>query len=421
MQASPDTGGAPAKLAVDGLYKIYGPRPRAALDALLAAGPASGRLGPHTVALRGVSFTVAPGEIFVVMGLSGSGKSTLVRCVNRLIEPTAGTVTIDGQDVTAMAAGPLREVRRRKVGMVFQHFALLPHRTVRDNVAFGLELRGEPARSRLDQADAALELVGLGQWGRSYPEQLSGGMRQRVGLARALATDPDILLMDEPFSALDPLIRRRMQDELLDLQDRLNKTILFITHDLDEALRLGNRVAMMRAGEMVQVAGPEDILLHPADDYVAAFVRHVDRSRVLRARDVMIPARALLRLAHAPRVALREMEQQGLSSAFVLGPLGRFRGMVSADDIVAAAQRGDPDLGSILRPDGPVVTPDQSLRSLIPLAAATGHPLPVVDSAGGLLGIVARVALLRALVDDGEPEQASHRPALAPEPLVPAP
>jgi len=388
------------KLAVEGLYKIFGPHPRAVL-ANLPAGGSDSQPAHHTVAVRNASFSVQSGETFVVMGLSGSGKSTLVRCVNRLIRPTAGAVRIDGEDVTTMDRERLMYVRRHKVAMVFQGFALLPHRTVLDNVAYGLELRGVRRAERHAKAQEVLETVGLGEWGLHYPDECSGGMQQRVGLARALATDPEILLMDEPFSALDPLIRRRMQDELIDLQERLQKTILFVTHDLDEALRLGSRIAIMKAGRIVQIGTPEDILLHPADDYVAAFTQHVDRSKVLRARDVMFLPTPLLRTNHGPQLALHEMERHGLSSRFVVGPNRRLAGLVTAEDALAATQRGDHDLAGILTQDIAKAGPDDPLRSLIGMAVQTRYPIAVVGGAGELLGIVVRVAILRALAEDG--------------------
>lgn len=420
------------KLEVAGLYKIFGPRPLAVLADLRPTGRVMPRYTPaasldpasvaetgaaaqaktgdgssggqkephhgkHTVAVRDVSFAVAPGEIFVVMGLSGSGKSTLVRCINRLIEPTAGAVRVDGEDVVTMDRERLLHIRRHKIAMVFQGFGLFPHRTVLDNVGYGLELRGVGRSERNAKAQQMIETVGLAEWGGHYPDELSGGMQQRVGLARALTTDPEILLMDEPFSALDPLIRRRMQDELLNLQERLQKTIVFITHDLDEALRLGNRIAIMKAGQIVQIGTPDEILLHPADDYVAAFVQHVDRSKVLRARDVMADPIPLLRLGHSPSVALREMQRAGLSSAFVQGPGQRLAGLITVEGAIEAAKRPAQDLRDAVVTDVATIAPDQSLRDLIPAAVAARYPLAVVDEAGRLLGIVPRVAILKAL------------------------
>ncbi len=297
-----------AKLEVDSLYKVFG-QAAATTTALKLARDGVGkdkirRRCGATVALADVSFAVEAGSTFVVMGLSGSGKSTLLRCLNRLIEPTAGTVLLDGVDLGSLTLRELRERRRHQLGMVFQHFGLMPHRRVIDNVAYGLAVQGLRRAERRERATTWLEVVGLDGYGNAYPAELSGGMQQRVGLARALATDPDALLMDEPFGALDPLIRREMQDELLRLQRRLHKTIVFITHDLDEALRLGDRIAILRDGRMVQIGNPADIVLRPADDYVRAFVRDVPRGRVLTAASVMIDLPEDATLEELPRTAI---------------------------------------------------------------------------------------------------------------------
>ncbi|MDQ0786030.1 glycine betaine/L-proline ABC transporter ATP-binding protein [Streptomyces sp. B3I8] len=277
-----------SRLQAERLYKVFGRRPDDAMERIhKGADREELREDGVTAAVIDASFVVAPGEIFVVMGLSGSGKSTLLRMLNGLLEPTSGRVLFDGRDLTALDDRELREVRARKISMVFQHFALFPHRSVRENAAYGLEVQGVPRAERERRADEALALCGLAGWESSWPDELSGGMQQRVGLARALATDADLLLMDESFSALDPLIRRDMQDQLLELQKTLKKTIVFITHDLNEAMRLGDRIAVMRDGRIVQTGTAEDILLRPADDYVASFTKDVDRSRVLTAESVM--------------------------------------------------------------------------------------------------------------------------------------
>jgi glycine betaine/proline transport system ATP-binding protein len=277
-----------SRLEAEHLYKVFGRRPQEAVRRLRdGADREQLRADGTTAAVIDASFTVDPGQIFVVMGLSGSGKSTLLRMLNGLLEPTAGHVRFDGQDLTALSGRELRRVRSTKISMVFQHFALFPHRSVRDNAAYGLEVQGVPRAERERRADEALALCGLAGWEKSWPDELSGGMQQRVGLARALATDADLLLMDESFSALDPLIRRDMQDQLLELQKTLKKTIVFITHDLNEAMRLGDRIAVMRDGRIVQTGTAEDILVRPADDYVASFTQDVDRSRVLTAGAVM--------------------------------------------------------------------------------------------------------------------------------------
>lgn len=277
------------RIKVDNLVKIFGGSPEEALELRksgLRRDDVQARTG-QVLAVDGVSFDVPEGSFFVVMGLSGSGKSTLIRCLNRLIEPTAGQVLIDGEDVTSLDDEALRALRRNKIGMVFQHFALLPHKTVRENVEFGLKIRGVGSEERRAAADEALDVVGLARWGDYKPGALSGGMKQRVGLARALASQTDILLMDEPFSALDPLIRRDMQDEMLELQRRFRKTVVFITHDLHEALHLGDRIAIMKEGRFVQTSTPEDIVRAPEDPYVAAFTQDVDRGRVVTAATLM--------------------------------------------------------------------------------------------------------------------------------------
>ncbi|MGW1890872.1 quaternary amine ABC transporter ATP-binding protein [Streptomyces sp. NPDC002004] len=278
-----------SRLQAEHLFKVFGRRPDDAVAKLRAGADREElRADGTTAAVIDASFSVDPGQIFVVMGLSGSGKSTLLRMLNGLLEPTAGHVRFDGQDLTELSPRDLRKVRSHKISMVFQHFALFPHRSVLENAAYGLEVQGVPRARREQRATEALGLVGLGGWEKSWPDELSGGMQQRVGLARALATDADLLLMDESFSALDPLIRRDMQDQLLELQKTLKKTIVFITHDLNEAMRLGDRIAVMRDGRIVQIGSAEDILVRPANDYVASFIQDVDRSRVLTASSVMI-------------------------------------------------------------------------------------------------------------------------------------
>lgn len=389
------------KVSGDGLWKVFGPNPDLALQLTREGHARSAVLEQtgSTVAVADVSLEVRAGETFVVMGLSGSGKSTLLRCINRLVEPNHGTVRVDGEDVTAMDDQQLRQLRRRKLGMVFQRFALFPHRTVLDNVAYGLEIQKVDHATRATRAREALELVGLQGWESSRTNALSGGMQQRVGLARALATDPDVLLMDEPFSALDPLIRREMQDELLELEGQLAKTIVFITHDLDEALKLADRMAIMKDGAIVQIGTPEEILRRPADDYVRSFVEDVDRSRMLQARDVMFRPRDLVRRGHSPRVALRMMEQKGLSSAFVVGADNRLVGLVTAEGAADAARRGDEDLEGVLIRDIATTEPNTTLRELINQAADEPYPIAVVDNTCQLLGLVAWVSIIRGLAE----------------------
>ncbi|SDD84805.1 quaternary amine ABC transporter ATP-binding protein [Nocardioides lianchengensis] len=328
-------------LRVDGLWKIFGARADKIIgtpDAELGRAELKERTG-CVAAVKDVSFTVAPGEVFVVMGLSGSGKSTLVRCLTRLIEPTAGTVVLDGQDITSASEARLRDLRRHKVSMVFQHFGLLPHRQVVDNVAYGLEVRGVKKTERRARAQELVDLVGLTGYEHSYPDQLSGGMQQRVGLARALANDPAILLFDEPFSALDPLIRRDMQDEVVRLQAELQKTAVFITHDLNEALKLGDRILIMRDGEVVQVGTPAEIVAQPADAYVRDFVSDVPRSHVLTLEYVMRPPEPTDSLEGPvmdPDVVVRQAARAALSSAHPVQVVrdGELVGIVDDDAIL---------------------------------------------------------------------------------------
>ncbi|WP_435531416.1 quaternary amine ABC transporter ATP-binding protein [Ruania halotolerans] len=371
-----------------------------------------------TAAVIDADFEVSPGEIFVVMGLSGSGKSTLIRMVNGLLEPTGGSMKIDGEDITHLSKSGLREVRRNKVSMVFQHFALLPHRTVGENAAYALELRGVNKADRQKQADEALGMVGLDGWGGFLPDQLSGGMRQRVGLARALAAGTDVMLMDEAFSALDPLIRKEMQDQLLELQSELGKTILFITHDLNEAMRLGDRIAMMRDGRIVQVGTAEEILNEPATDYVSQFVADVDRARVLTAGAVMERPVAVIGPGTGPKAAHRLMREHQTSALLVVSRDRRVQGVVWEDDVAVAVRQGTETLP--LQRDGVAqVGVDDPLAELFQHAAATRAPLAVVNDAGVLQGVLPRVTLLSALAipetdtePDTEPSDDGPDPAL---------
>jgi glycine betaine/proline transport system ATP-binding protein len=383
---------------VQGVSKIFGRRSAEALRKISqGVDPAEIRRLGATAAVADVSFEVDDGEIFVVMGLSGSGKSTLIRMLNGILEPTAGTVEIDGVDITKMSGKDLRELRQSKVSMVFQHFALFPHRTVLENAAYGLEVRNVPKQERLEKAKEFLTYVGLDGWEDRYPDQLSGGMQQRVGIARALAAETGVLLMDEAFSALDPLIRREMQDLLLDLQRRLSKTIVFITHDLNEAMRLGDRIAMLRNGQVMQIGTAEEILTDPANDYVAQFVADVDRTRVLTARSVMEQPISVVEANGGPRAAVRVMRETQSSAAFVLSRERRLLGAVHAEPAAKAVREGRNDLDGLIDEDVQPVDPDTAVADLFTRCAESPFPVPVADGDGKLLGVIPRVTLLAAL------------------------
>jgi glycine betaine/proline transport system ATP-binding protein len=356
----------------------------------------------HGVGVDNASFKVEEGEIVVVMGLSGSGKSTLVRCLNRLIMPTAGKILIDGSDVLTMGEDELRQLRQRKMGMVFQNFALFPHRTVRENAALGLEIQGMEREERLKLADEALAMVGLDGWGESYPRQLSGGMQQRVGLARALALSPDILLMDEAFSALDPLIRRDMQDELINLQEKMHKTIVFISHDLDEALKLGDRIILMKDGAIVQIGTPEQILTSPATEYVARFVEDVDITKVLTAETVMKRSEAVAYLrTDGPRACLRKMRKHNIAHLFVVDHNHQLVGIVSADEAAALAAKGEDKISEAVCTDIKTVYPDTPAQDLFGIMADLPYPLAVVDENNRFKGVIVRGTLVAALAERG--------------------
>lgn len=395
-------------VSIRSLTKVFGQNHRKALE-LHRKGRSKQdihRETGSTLALNDVSFDVMPGETFVLMGLSGSGKSTLLRCINRLIDPTEGEIQIDGEDAARMGQEELRMTRRRKLGMIFQSFALLPHRTVLDNVAFGLEIQGIPEDERHRKAEEVLRMVGLEGYGGSMPGELSGGMKQRVGLARALTSDPDILLMDEAFSALDPLIRRDMQDELLDLQQRLAKTIIFVTHDLDEALKLGDRIALMKDGAIVQIGTPEEILTNPENAYVEKFVADVDLTRILSASDVMRRPEPVAQCTAGPRVALHLMEEYDIPGIFVVTRQRLLRGRVTFDDAAEAVKKGR-QIADILITDVPVVAPDATLSDIISLIVKSPYPVAVADDTGRLKGIISRGAILAALARKGEDTSAA--------------
>ncbi|WP_106584302.1 quaternary amine ABC transporter ATP-binding protein [Murinocardiopsis flavida] len=386
----------------DKLYKVFGKRANKAVE-LLGDGRHRDEIKQLdvTAAVIDVNFDVKAGEIFVVMGLSGSGKSTLIRMLNGLLEPTAGTVEIEGTQITGLPPAELRRLRSQKISMVFQHFALFPHRTVLENAAYGLEVRGVPREERLVKAKESLGLVGLDGWEDHLPTQLSGGMQQRVGLARALAADTDIILMDEAFSALDPLIRRDMQSQLLELQATLGKTIVFITHDLNEAMRLGDRICVLRDGRVAQIGTAEEILNDPANDYVAQFVEDVDRTRVLTASSVMEPPIPVIDPSHGPRAALRTMRENQTVSAFVVRRNRQLVGAVREGAIGEAVRNGVKELDGLVDGDIERVHPDTAVADLFHQAAESPYPLAVVDGDGRLVGVIPRVTLLAALAPIG--------------------
>ncbi|AGF78704.1 glycine betaine/L-proline transport ATP binding subunit [Desulfocapsa sulfexigens DSM 10523] len=392
------------KIVVENLYKIFGDNPKQALD-LLKQGKDKDEILEATgmsVGVQDANFVVNSGEIFVVMGLSGSGKSTLVRMLNRLIEPTSGKVLVDGKNVVTMSPDELVKFRLHNMSMVFQSFALMPHLTVLENASFGLDLAGFDKAKQKKRAIKALEQVGLSGWEDSYPKQLSGGMQQRVGLARGLAVDPDILLMDEAFSALDPLIRTEMQDELLKLQKRDQRTIVFISHDLDEALRIGDRIAIMEGGRVVQVGAPEEILQNPADDYVRAFFRGVDPTSVISAGDIVrndtqltiIKSRVgSLRSAHE-LLSIKDRD-----FAYVLDSDHKFLGLVTAEKLKELLENGAPDnpIDQSFMTEVCTVQLGDSMQDILPEVASRSWPVPVVDEQGVYKGVVSKNRFLQTL------------------------
>jgi glycine betaine/proline transport system ATP-binding protein len=392
-------------LRVEGLTKIFGDRPDRAFAALREGRTKEEVLAEtgQVVAVHDVTFEVERGELFVVMGLSGSGKSTVVRMLNRLIEPTAGSVHVAGHDVLAMGREELRRLRMSTISMVFQHFALFPHRTVLQNAAYGLKVQGVDEDERRERANEALERVGLAGWGESMPHELSGGMQQRVGLARGLATDADILLMDEPFSALDPLIRRDMQDLLAGLQRELGRTIVFITHDLNEAMRLGDRIVVMRGGEVVQIGTGEQIIHDPANAYVEDFVADVDRSRVLTAQLAMREPRRVFGPGASPREVLGWLDDADVNGVYVVDDQRHILGVARDDKVAAGLREGAADVSGLLIDDYARVSSDTPLSDIMGLAAQHSVAVAVTDDDGRLLGVVRRAALLAALSGEEVP------------------
>ncbi|EAC6172844.1 glycine betaine/L-proline ABC transporter ATP-binding protein [Listeria monocytogenes] len=387
-----------SKIKVEELTKIFGKKASKA-SSLLSQGKSKTDILKETGATIGVnkaSFSVEEGEIFVIMGLSGSGKSTLVRLLNRLIEPTSGKIWLDGKELSSLNKKELLEVRRKSMSMVFQNFGLFPNRTINRNVEYGLEIQGMDKEEREKNAAESLALVGLAGYGDQYPSQLSGGMQQRVGLARALANNPDILLMDEAFSALDPLNRKDMQDQLLDLQDKMKKTIIFITHDLDEALRIGDHIMIMRDGSVVQTGSPEEILAHPANEYVEKFIEDVDRSKVYTASNVMIRPEIVNFEKDGPRVALKRMREAGTSSVFVVKRNRELVGIVHAAEVSKLVKENITSLETALHRDVPATGLDTPLAEIMDTISTTTIPIAVTED-GKLKGIIIRGSVLAAL------------------------
>lgn len=387
-------------LEVKHLTKIFGKKQKAAME-MVKEGKSKDEILKKTGATVGVydaSFDVKEGEIFVIMGLSGSGKSTLVRMINRLIEPSTGTILLEGNDISAMNAEALRDVRRHDINMVFQSFALFPHKTILENTEFGLELRGVPKAERQERAEKALSNAGLLSFKDQYPNQLSGGMQQRVGLARALANGPKILLMDEAFSALDPLIRRDMQDELVDLQDSTGQTIIFISHDLNEALRIGDRIALMKDGKIMQIGTGEEILTNPANDFVREFVEDVDRSKVLTAQNIMIKPITTTVEIDGPQVALNRMHTEEVSMLMATNRRRQLVGSLTADAAIEARKRGLP-LAEVIDREVRTVTKDTVITDILPLIYDSSAPIAVTDDDNRLLGVIIRGRVIEALAN----------------------
>ena len=385
-------------ISCQNVWKIFGAAPESVLEAINNGATKQEVLeqSGHVIAVKDVSFEVRENEIFVVMGLSGSGKSTLVRCINRLITPTKGSIFIGGEDLAQMDEEGLRELRRHKLSMVFQNFGLLPHRSVLDNVALGLEIRGEHGKDGQGKVLRALELVGLKGWEKSRIYELSGGMQQRVGLARSLAVDSEIILMDEPFSALDPLIRRQMQDEFLSLRSAMKKTVVFITHDLLEALKLGDRIAIMRDGEIVQIGTPQEIVSQPADDYVSEFVKDVPRAQVIPCSHIMEEPKVFVKMDTDLKEAIKEMEAKESDFAFILDFDERMRGITTMELATDALEKGATSAGEAAAWRFPITHSGATLEQCLPLVSDHNIPIAIMHR-GELLGVVSRAVLIKSM------------------------
>ena len=386
-------------IRVEHVSKLYGPNRSEAVK-MMASGSNKGAVYQKTgctVALWDVNLEIPRGKIFVIIGLSGSGKSTVVRCFNRLNRPTMGKVLFEGRDLAELDKKELLEFRRNKISMVFQSFGLMSHRDVMGNVAYGLEVRGMGKAEREQKAMEVISMVGLEGWEHRGCDQLSGGMRQRVGIARALANDPEVLLMDEPFSALDPLVRRDMQFELLQIQRKLQKTVIFITHDMDEAFKLGDTVAIMRDGKVIQVDTPEGMSANPADDYVRDFTGSADKSKVTTVRNIMMTPSSLIRLSEGPGLAIQVMRKNALSTVYVVDERLGLAGILTIQDAIRA-QRDGLAIADVVRREVQTTTPDALVADIMPLAAEAPYPLAVVDDSGQLRGIVTKASVLSSLI-----------------------
>jgi glycine betaine/proline transport system ATP-binding protein len=388
-----------AKIEVKNLTKVFGKTPKKILkyiDAGMGKDDILKETG-HTVGVYGANLEIREGEIFVIMGLSGSGKSTMIRCFNLLNKPTRGEILVDGQDIVKFDKSQLREFRQNKISMVFQHFGLFNHKNVIENVEFGMEVKGIPKEKRYKAAKDALAMVDLQGWEEQMIDQLSGGMQQRVGIARALANDPEILLMDEPFSALDPLIRGDMHVELLDIQSKLKKTMVFITHDINEAFKLGDRVAIMKDGHVVQVGTPEEIIANPENDYVAKFINNIDRSRILKVENIMKKIKTTVGPNMAPKIAVSEMKEYDQEWIFVVDSERKPLGILTIDDCIEAAGSGK-KVREIMKTDFKTTDSGMFIKELLPIAVDSKYPIAVTNDEGKLKAVVYRVAVLSALV-----------------------
>ncbi|PID00946.1 glycine betaine/L-proline ABC transporter ATP-binding protein [Sporosarcina sp. P29] len=394
------------KLKVENVTKIFGPRPKKIIP-MIEKGASKREIlekTGHTVGVYNANMEIMEGETFVIMGLSGSGKSTLIRCFNLLNKPTSGAIYVDGENIVKYNKEQLKFFRQKKIAMVFQHFGLFSHRTVIENIEYGLEIRGLSKSERRDIAQKHIDTVGLKGYENQYPDELSGGMRQRVGIARALTNDPDILLMDEPFSALDPLIRREMQMELLDIQTRLQKTIIFITHDVNEAFRIGDRVAVMKDGHVEQIGTPEELLETPANDYIIDFTREIDRSKVLQAMNIMSKPLSVMNGKDGLHVAIKNMEEHGISSVFITNRERQLLGLVTIDGAIEGV-KNKKTLEEVMTTDVLTATPEEYVQDIIPRVLDSKYPLVVIDETNRIEGIILRVHVLSSIISNSAEEE----------------